>query len=527
MAWPNPFRRKDENTRHAWGYTFQWTPEHLTKEQMDPLKMSFDELGSRCIERLDKISPPATGELPRNQSRVPQNEKAEPKPKRDLYELLRDSAAEDEDLGKLWEEVNTVPSWVDWEQIERGQEVFYRYGGAILTGIKLAYQSLLGGMGAARVTEVLGRTGGFSAKVSRRSIFQPYGRVLFSLQVFSVQAFSVQAFSVQASSIQVARRRMYETTQHILQVTQSLESIRPGGAGHISSIKVRLLHAAVRNRITNLATANPSYYSIPDHGIPINDLDSIATIGTFSATLIWLALPRQGIFLRAHEIADYLALWRLVAHYLGTPTTYFATPSLAKSTMESLLLTEINPSPTSRILASNILTSLAHQPPMYSSLPFLHANAYWLNGSELSLALGIPQPPLYYRALVAAQCLFFVMVCYSNRAVGKWDRRKNQVLRKAFYSVIVDERGTMGGLKGETDFEMQYVPVAGRTSTELGVVEGVQGRDRWRGVEGRNLKVLLGAGVGFVVLGSWVGWMGFGRMLGVVGWVAGKVGGQG
>ncbi|PQE32992.1 tat pathway signal sequence protein [Rutstroemia sp. NJR-2017a WRK4] len=504
MAWPNPFRRKDENTRHAWGYTFQWTPEHLTKEQMDPLKMSFDELGSRCIERLDKISPPATGELPRNQSRVPQNEKAEPKPKRDLYELLRDNAGEDEDLGKLWKEVNTVPSWVDWEQIERGQEVFYRYGGAILTGvclfwneiqtqnaneIKLAYQSLLGGMGAARVTEVLARTGGFSAKV--------------------------------------ARRRMYETTQHILQVTQSLESIRPGGAGHISSIKVRLLHAAVRNRITNLATANPAYYSIPDHGIPINDLDSIATIGTFSATLIWLALPRQGIFLRAQEITDYLALWRLIAHYLGTPTTYFATPSLAKSTMESLLLTEINPSPTSRILASNILTSLAHQPPMYSSLPFLHANAYWLNGSELSLALGIPQPPLYYRALVAAQCLFFVMVCYSNRAVGKWDRRKNQVLRKAFYSVIVDERGTMGGLKGETDFEMQYVPVAGRTSTELGVVEGVQGRDRWRGVEGRNLKVLLGAGVGFVVLGSWVGWMGFGRMLGVVGWVAGKVGGQG
>ncbi|PQE05880.1 tat pathway signal sequence protein [Rutstroemia sp. NJR-2017a BVV2] len=488
MAWPNPFRRKDENTRHAWGYTFQWTPEHLTKEQMNPLKMSFDELGSRCIERLDKISPPATGELPRNQSRVPQNEKAEPKPKRDLYELLRDNAGEDEDLGKLWKEVNTVPSWVDWEQIERGQEVFYRYGGAILTGIKLAYQSLLGGMGAARVTEVLARTGGFSAKV--------------------------------------ARRRMYETTQHILQVTQSLESIRPGGAGHISSIKVRLLHAAVRNRITNLATANPNYYSIPDHGIPINDLDSIATIGTFSATLIWLALPRQGIFLRAREIADYLSLWRLVAHYLGTPTTYFATPSLAKSTMESLLLTEINPSPTSRILASNILTSLAHQPPMYSSLPFLHANAYWLNGSELSLALGIPQPPLYYRALVAAQCLFFVMVCYSNRAVGDWDRRKNQVLRKAFYSVIVDERGTMGGLKGETNFEMQYVPVAGRTSTELGVVESVEGRDRWRGVEGRNLKVLLGVGVGFVVLGSWVGWMGFRRMLGIVGWVAGKVGGQ-
>ncbi|KAM3075244.1 hypothetical protein ACMFMF_005921 [Clarireedia jacksonii] len=468
MAWPNPFRREDENTRHAWGYTFQWTPEHLTKEQMDPLKMSYDGLGSRCIERLDNISLPATGELPRNQSRVPQKEKVEPKPKRDLYELLRDNAAEHEELGELWKEVNTVPDWVDWEQIERGQEVFYRYGGAILTG--LAYQSLLGGMGAARVTEVLARTGGFSAKV--------------------------------------ARRRMYETTQHILQVTQSLESIRPGGPGHISSVKVRLLHAAVRNRITSLATTNPTYYSIPDHGIPINDLDSIATIGTFSATLIWLALPRQGIFLRAQETTDYLSLWRLIAHYLGTPATFFATPSLAKATMESLLLTEINPSPTSRILASNILISLAHQPPMYSSLPFLHANAHWLNGRELSLALGIPKPTLYYRALVAAQCLFFVVLCYSYRAVGKWDRRKNRMLKKAFYSVIVDEKGVMGGLNGETDFALQYVPVMGRTSTELGVVEGEQARSRWSGVEGRNLKILVAAGVACVVLGSWAGWIG-------------------
>ncbi|RAL66063.1 hypothetical protein DID88_005723 [Monilinia fructigena] len=49
-------------------------------------------------------------------------------------------------------------------KLGRGQDVFYRYGGAALTG--LAYQSLLGGMGAARVTEVLARTGGFSTKLT-------------------------------------------------------------------------------------------------------------------------------------------------------------------------------------------------------------------------------------------------------------------------------------------------------------------------------------------------------------------------
>ena len=65
-------------------------------------------------------------------------------PKRDLYLLLRDNASTDKVLGALWKEVNTVPEWVDWAQISRGQEVFYRYGGPALTG--LAFQSLLGGM---------------------------------------------------------------------------------------------------------------------------------------------------------------------------------------------------------------------------------------------------------------------------------------------------------------------------------------------------------------------------------------------
>lgn len=51
-----------------------------------------------------------------------------------------------------------------------GQEVFYRYGGAMLMG--LAFQSLVGGMGAKRVVEVLARTGGLSVKVARHRLFE-------------------------------------------------------------------------------------------------------------------------------------------------------------------------------------------------------------------------------------------------------------------------------------------------------------------------------------------------------------------
>ena len=153
MTWPNPFRRRDANTRTVYGYTFQLTEDHLTREEMEPMKHSYDLLGEQALERLNIISPPPNSALPRNSPSRHSSTNGEKtanasgesfQPTRDLYQLLRDNAEKDEVLGKFWVEVNTVPPWVDWEQIARGQDVFYRYGGPNLTG--LAFQSLLGGM---------------------------------------------------------------------------------------------------------------------------------------------------------------------------------------------------------------------------------------------------------------------------------------------------------------------------------------------------------------------------------------------
>ena len=214
-----------------------------------------------------------------------------------------------------------------------------------------------------------------------------------------------------------------ETTQHILQCTQSLESIQPGGAGHASSIRVRLLHAAVRQRIMKIARQQPEYYDVRSWGIPINDLDCIGTIGTFCATLIWISLPRQGIFMTHREIIDCIALWRYIAYLTGTPTEYFETPEKAKQIMEVLFINEIRPTETSKILANNIIMSLVGQPPGFASEGFLQVNCRWLNGNELSDALGIGRPSIYHWALVVGQCLFFMTICYTYRAVPYLDRR--------------------------------------------------------------------------------------------------------
>ena len=370
--------------------------------------------------------------------------------------MLREHHASHPKLSQLWEEVNTVPEWVDWDQIERGQDVFYRYGGPALTG--LTYQSLLGGMGAARVVETLARTGGFSTKV--------------------------------------ARRRLFETTQHILQCTKSLESIQPGGAGHASSIRVRLLHAAVRQRIMKLANQRPSYFSVEEWGVPVNDLDQIATIGTFCATLVWISFPRQGIFLREQEKADYVALWRYIGYLLGTPTKHFETPAKAKAIMESLLYNEVHPSEMSKILANNIIRSLEKQPPNYVSSDMLITSARWLNGNDLGDSLGLPRVSLYYWALMTGQCLFFMTLSYTYRAIPWLDRRHIATLKRIFYSVIVESGHGLAGT--ETLFDFKYVPEYD-TVTQLGAPSAIKVKSP---VEMRNLRT-LSIFVGIMGISAW------------------------
>jgi hypothetical protein len=409
---------------------------------MEPAKQTWDYIGEKALNRLNEISPPPSRTTRKNTSSSSNSEGKEPfpdeekqpapnvKPKRDLYTLLRDHSGEDEVLQQLWKQVNTVPDWVDWEQIARGQDVFYRYGGPVLTG--LAYQSLLGGLGAARVTEVLSRTGGFA--------------------------------------VDVARNRLFETTQYLLQCTRSLADIQPGGDGWAATIRVRLLHATVRKRILKLAETRPEYFDTEKLGVPINDFDSVGTIVSFSSSLIWISLPRQGIYLRQQEIEDYTALWRYIAYVIGCPTEGFLeTAEQSKRVLDSIMMYEIVPTRTSQILANNVIKSLQDRPPGYASADFLLAGARWLNGHELCDALALPRPSMYYTALMAGQCIFFAFWCYTNRMVKSTDERKLVALRDIFWKIIVK-----GGLKGEeTWFDFKYVPEYS-IMTEMGGDESVK-----------------------------------------------------
>jgi hypothetical protein len=109
----------------SYGYKFTCTPDHLSDEELDFLRASHDELGSAVIERLYDII----------EHKKVENGEAASNERPDMLALLAEHRSEDKTLQALWDEVNTIPDWVNFAQLERGQRVFNRYAAANFMGL--------------------------------------------------------------------------------------------------------------------------------------------------------------------------------------------------------------------------------------------------------------------------------------------------------------------------------------------------------------------------------------------------------
>lgn len=124
----------DPKMCRCWDYDFRWTSHHLTADQMEPLRHQMDSLASDCIEPLNSLAAAAAAAKEAESTLISDTSEKQPstgKPnllKTDMYALLRDNHDKNEALEALWKQVTTIPDWVDWEQIDRGQRVYYRYG---------------------------------------------------------------------------------------------------------------------------------------------------------------------------------------------------------------------------------------------------------------------------------------------------------------------------------------------------------------------------------------------------------------
>ena len=223
-------------------------------------------------------------------------------------------------------------------------------------------------------------------------------------------------------STKVLLHRLMETFQWLLQVTHGLSSIQPHGEGHASSIRVRLLHSSVRQRIMKLVQSRPDYFNVEKHGVPVNTLDSIHAISTFCCNPMWLQLPKMGIVPKQQEVDDYIALFRYVAYLMGTPPEYFETSEKAKAIMESMYFHELELTPNSKVVGYNFVKCLEDLPPMNISKDFIEAGSRWFNGNDFCDALDVGRPGWYHYMLMIGLTLAVMTLAYLQRLIPPFDR---------------------------------------------------------------------------------------------------------
>lgn len=174
-----------------------------------------------------------------------------------------------EPLRSFFALVETPPVWVNWERVRRGQGVLRSEGA---DGIYLARDvSLLGGYQFSGFNKTLLRTG--------------------ALEKGSNQRFA-------------------ETFQWALDTIQE-GGLDGRGVGYQSTLRVRLIHAFVRNHVSAMADWREG-----DWGLPVNQTDMAATVlGTFIAPTA--AGFGMGLILSKRDLDDVAHFTRYVGWLLG------------------------------------------------------------------------------------------------------------------------------------------------------------------------------------------------------------------
>lgn len=109
---------------------------------------------------------------------------------------------------------------------------------------------------------------------------------------------------------EIFARRIAETTQFLVDVMNP-GSLDPRGAGVLTTLKVRLVHASVRHFIGS----SPKWNAVEWQN-PINQEDLVFTMLVFSLVMVQ-GLELLEIELEPERAEDFLYAWTVIGHYLG------------------------------------------------------------------------------------------------------------------------------------------------------------------------------------------------------------------
>lgn len=234
-------------------------------------------------------------------------------------------------LKKLIEDSWTDPEWLDRDKVELGAKICRRLGEHAM--IVLGDMALLGGY-------------------SNPDISKP---LIFTGTLMGEKTFD----------------RVSETSQFWVDVTRE-RALEKGGKGFKSCIRVRMMHAIVRQRMMNHPKWNSEAW-----GLPINRADSLATNVGFSMAMIY-GTKRLGYHIPDNEMEAVFHLWRYIGYLMGDDEEWL--PKNATEGLQSLFLVTLSnnniPDDESKKLAHDYLLSFKPSKDVKDKMTYL--NQYYI-----------------------------------------------------------------------------------------------------------------------------------------------------
>ena len=248
-------------------------------------------------------------------------------------------------LRRLFAQLDDVPLWVDWDQLDLGGRVVLRSGlcGAIALGLYALAKDYAAPAGAKPLV--------FSGALIKR-----------------------------------ASRRLAETGRFAVASCQP-GGLRRYGDGFKTTVRVRLMHAQVRRLILRSGRWSPGW------GAPINQAFMAGTIVSLSYILLD-GLRQLGWRLPEAEREAVMQLWRYSAYLSGVPAELSpATQAESKRLSELIVGTSAPPDDDSRVLVSALMNVRLF--PGTEKLPFMSALYAGLSrallGNHLADQLHLPK----------------------------------------------------------------------------------------------------------------------------------------
>ncbi|KAI0243993.1 hypothetical protein L0F63_004280 [Massospora cicadina] len=242
---------------------------------------------------------------------------------------------------------NCPLSWVDMDQIRRGQEFYWETfhdNGRILMN-----HSLISDFAVSSIVRVLTCTGYLANPKS-------------------------------------AYRRGVETAYMVSSAMERTQLV-PWGRGWRSVVGVRLMHAQARQHATRVSKRS----NRPLLGVAINQQDLMFTLLLFSVTVI-LGYDKLGVKYTTQQRDDYMATFRYIGYLIGVddPNNQLANFTTALALKQSLDVYLIQPNKESAHMTKVVLQSFQYNPPFFLSFRHHVQLVRLLMGESLANELQLP-----------------------------------------------------------------------------------------------------------------------------------------